>query len=69
MRQPMVSLVLPITPTQARAFNGSSQRTRIDTRADAVLNTESPIVRRIGHVVLGTPRDHCRLDWQGEDGP
>jgi hypothetical protein len=45
----------PLTPTQSRAFNGPGQRTRIDTRADAVLHTESPVVRRIGHVVLGTP--------------
>lgn len=45
----------PLTPTQSRAFNGPGQRTRTDTRADAVLHTESPVVRRIGHVVLGTP--------------
>ena len=44
-----------LTPTQSRAFNGPGQRSRINTRADAVVHTESPIVRRVGHVVLGTP--------------
>lgn len=44
-----------LTPTQTRAFNGPGERIRINTRADAVLHTESPIVRRVGHVVLGTP--------------
>jgi catechol 2,3-dioxygenase-like lactoylglutathione lyase family enzyme len=44
-----------LTPTQTRAFNGPGERTRVNTRADAVLHTESPIVRRVGHVVLGTP--------------
>ncbi len=41
-----------LTPTQTRAFNGPGERTRVNTRADAVLHTESPIVRRVGHVVL-----------------
>lgn len=44
-----------LTPTQSRAFNGPGERTRVNTRADAVLHTQSPVVRRVGHVVLGTP--------------
>ena len=44
-----------LTPTQTRAFNGPGERTRVNTRADAVLHTEMPVIRRVGHVVLGTP--------------
>jgi catechol 2,3-dioxygenase-like lactoylglutathione lyase family enzyme len=36
-------------------IDGPGERTRVNTRADAVLHTEMPVVRRVGHVVLGTP--------------
>lgn len=50
-----VGLPHALTPTQARAFNGPGERTRVNTRADAVLNAGPPTPRRVGHVVMGTP--------------
>lgn len=45
-----------LTPSQQRAFNGPGERVRRDARADAVANRVPPPPRRVGHVVLGTPR-------------
>ncbi|MCE2764849.1 MAG: VOC family protein [Ilumatobacteraceae bacterium] len=53
----------PLTPGQARPFNAPGQRTRVDTRADAVLHTDPRPPRRIGHVVLGTPHTAKAVDF------
>ena len=48
----------PLTPAQQRAVNGPGATTRVDRRADAVadLADEPRAPRRLGHVVLGTPK-------------
>lgn len=53
----------PLTPTQRRAFNGPGERVRIDARADAVADRTPPPPRRIGHVVLGTPKFRQAADF------
>ncbi len=48
----------PLTPSQQRAANGPGATTRTDRRADAVveMSTGPRAPRRVGHVVLGTPK-------------
>jgi catechol 2,3-dioxygenase-like lactoylglutathione lyase family enzyme len=46
----------PLTPGQERAWNHAGTRGRIDARADAVVEATPRPPRRLGHVVLGTPR-------------
>jgi catechol 2,3-dioxygenase-like lactoylglutathione lyase family enzyme len=46
----------PLTPAQERAWNHAGTRGRIDARADAVVEATPRPPRRLGHVVLGTPR-------------
>lgn len=53
----------PMTPAQRRVFNFPGEKTRVDTRADAVRNTAPRPPRRIGHVVLGTPRTADAVDF------
>lgn len=45
-----------LTPSQAKAFNRPGQQTRSNMRAEAVRTTTPQPPRRVGHVVLGTPR-------------
>lgn len=53
----------PMTPTQSRVFNFPGEKTRVDTRADAVLHRSPRPPRRIGHLVLGTPRTADAVDF------
>lgn len=53
----------PLTPSQQRAFNGPGQKSRLDTRASAVLDHSAPAPRRIGHIVLGTPHFGRAVDF------
>ena len=46
----------PLTPTQERAFNPPGEQNRVDIRADAVLERAPRPPRRLGHIVLGTPK-------------
>ena len=46
----------PLTPAQSRAINGPGQQMRMNSRAEAVVNESPRRPRRVGHVVLGTPR-------------
>jgi catechol 2,3-dioxygenase-like lactoylglutathione lyase family enzyme len=46
----------PLTPGQERAWNHAGTRGRIGARADAVVEATPRPPRRLGHVVLGTPR-------------
>jgi catechol 2,3-dioxygenase-like lactoylglutathione lyase family enzyme len=46
----------PITPSQRRAWNHPGQPVRLDQRAGAVIEAAPRRPRRLGHVVLGTPR-------------
>ena len=46
----------PLTPTQERAFNPPGEQNRVNARADAVLEDAPRPPRRLGHIVLGTPR-------------
>ena len=46
----------PLTPTQERAFNPPGKQNRVNTRADAVLEDAPRPPRRLGHIVLGTPK-------------
>jgi catechol 2,3-dioxygenase-like lactoylglutathione lyase family enzyme len=45
----------PLTPTQRRAFNGPGEQSRVNARADAVVEDAPRAPRRVGHFVLGTP--------------
>lgn len=45
----------PLTPSQARVFNGPGEKSRVNVRAQAVSERTPRPPRRIGHVVLGTP--------------
>lgn len=53
----------PLTAGQSRPYNAPGRRTRVNTRADAVLQTEPHPPRRIGHVVLGTPHTARAVDF------
>jgi catechol 2,3-dioxygenase-like lactoylglutathione lyase family enzyme len=46
----------PLTPGQARAVNPPGTAARTGTRADAVVEPGPRPPRRVGHVVLGTPK-------------
>lgn len=46
----------PLTPTQERALNPPGVKNRVDTRADVVLEETPRPPRRLGHIVMGTPR-------------
>ncbi len=46
----------PLSASQARAFNYPGEKKRSNDRADAVTEDEARPPRRLGHVVLGTPR-------------
>ena len=45
----------PLSPTQQRAWNGPGESTRVNSRADAVVEDTPRAPRRLGHIVLGTP--------------
>lgn len=45
-----------LSPTQARAFNHPGEQVRANLRADAVAESGPRPPRRLGHVVLGTPK-------------
>ena len=53
----------PLMPGQSRTFNVPGRANRVDTRADAVVNTAPRPPRRIGHVVLGTPHMKKAVDF------
>ena len=46
----------PLSPTQVRAYNHPGEQVRADVRADAVAESGPRPPRRLGHVVLGTPK-------------
>lgn len=46
----------PLTSSQRRAWNHPGEPTRVNERAEAALEAEPRRPRRLGHVVLGTPR-------------
>ena len=46
----------PLTPAQARALNPAGVKERVNTRAEAVLEESPRAPRRLGHIVLGTPK-------------
>lgn len=46
----------PLTPSQRRAWNHPGESTRIDERAEAAIEAAPRRPRRLGHIVLGTPR-------------
>ena len=45
----------PLTPTQRRAWNHPGEQDRINSRAEATIETVNRPPRRLGHIVLGTP--------------
>ena len=45
----------PLSPAQARAYNGPGEQSRANDRAAAAVEAEPRAPRRLGHVVLGTP--------------
>ncbi|MFT7597915.1 MAG: catechol 2,3-dioxygenase-like lactoylglutathione lyase family enzyme [Acidimicrobiales bacterium] len=51
-----VAVPHPLTPTQLRALNPPGEQNRVGTRADAVLEDAPRTPRRLGHIVMGTPR-------------
>lgn len=46
----------PLSPTQQRAWNGPGELARTNARADAVVEGAPRAPRRLGHIVLGTPK-------------
>jgi catechol 2,3-dioxygenase-like lactoylglutathione lyase family enzyme len=46
----------PLSPTQIRAYNHPGEQLRSGVRADAVAEDSPRPPRRLGHVVLGTPK-------------
>jgi catechol 2,3-dioxygenase-like lactoylglutathione lyase family enzyme len=46
----------PLSPTQIRAYNHPGEQLRAGVRADAVAENSPRPPRRLGHVVLGTPK-------------
>ena len=46
----------PLSPSQVRAYNHPGEQVRADVRADAVAEPGPRPPRRLGHVVLGTPK-------------
>ncbi|MFZ9018434.1 MAG: VOC family protein, partial [Ilumatobacteraceae bacterium] len=46
----------PLSPTQNRAYNHPGEQLRAGVRADAVAEDSPRPPRRLGHVVLGTPK-------------
>lgn len=57
----------PLTPSQQRAWNSPGGRTRSNERADAVIEAAPRAPRRLGHIVLGTPKfkDATRFFFDG----
>ena len=46
----------PLTPSQQRAWNSPGGTTRQNARADVVVEDAPRAPRRLGHIVLGTPK-------------
>lgn len=46
----------PLTASQQRAWNGPGEKVRTNERADVIVEVAPRSPRRLGHIVLGTPK-------------
>ena len=62
-----VTTAHPLTPVQQRALNPTGVQNRLNERADAVTEESPRAPRRLGHIVLGTPKfeEACKFFIDG----